>query len=81
MVEKISKKGKNKSGELSFEEALAGLERSVDALKSEGTTLENVIKSFDEGMAFYDRCEAILNEAAQKIEVCGMNGPKVEETV
>jgi exodeoxyribonuclease VII small subunit len=55
----------------SFEEALAGLERSVEALKGEGTTLESVIESFEEGMAFYNRCEAILNEAKQKIEILG----------
>jgi exodeoxyribonuclease VII small subunit len=56
---------------LSFELALAGLERSVDALKGDGTTLENVIKSFEEGMVFCNRCEAILGEARQKIEVYG----------
>ncbi|MDR2771446.1 MAG: exodeoxyribonuclease VII small subunit [Clostridiales Family XIII bacterium] len=55
----------------SFEEALAGLERSVEALKSEGTTLAGVVKSFEEGMAFYERCETVLNEAKQKIEVYG----------
>jgi exodeoxyribonuclease VII small subunit len=57
--------------ELSFEEALAGLEHSVDTLKGEGATLENVVKSFEEGMGFYSRCEAILNDAKQKIEVYG----------
>jgi exodeoxyribonuclease VII small subunit len=62
------------SGETSFEEALAGLERSVEALKGEGTTLESVVKSFEEGMAFYDRCDAILKEAKQKIEVYGKEG-------
>jgi exodeoxyribonuclease VII small subunit len=54
----------------SFEEALAGLERSVETLKNEGTTLAGIVKSFEEGMAFYERCETILREAKQKIEVC-----------
>jgi exodeoxyribonuclease VII small subunit len=56
---------------LSFEEALAGLERSAETLKGEGTTLENLVKSFEEGMAFYDRCEAVLSEAKQRIEIRG----------
>jgi exodeoxyribonuclease VII small subunit len=59
------------TGAPSFEEALAGLERSVEALKSDGTTLASVLKSFEDGMAFYNRCEAILDEAKQKIEVYG----------
>jgi exodeoxyribonuclease VII small subunit len=63
---------KNKK-EASFEEALAGLERAVESMKGEGTTLEGVIRNFEEGMSFYNRCEAILNEARQKIEVYGKN--------
>jgi exodeoxyribonuclease VII small subunit len=59
---------------LSFEDALAGLERSVETLRGEGTTLENVVKSFEEGMAHYARCEAILREAKQRIEICGKGG-------
>ncbi|MDR2089938.1 MAG: exodeoxyribonuclease VII small subunit [Clostridiales Family XIII bacterium] len=80
MTEKnVRKSGKEKAGAsagkaeaaLSFEEALAGLEGSVESLKSEGTTLESVIKSFEEGMAFYNRCEEMLKEAKQKIEIHG----------
>ena len=78
MAEKpASKDGKRKSGKAaeagqpSFEEALAGLERSVEALKDEGTTLASVVESFENGMAFYERCKAILDEAKQKIEVYG----------
>jgi exodeoxyribonuclease VII small subunit len=58
----------------SFEEALAGLERSVEALRGEGTTLDGLIENFKEGMAFYERCAAILEEARQTIEVCGGDG-------
>jgi exodeoxyribonuclease VII small subunit len=61
----------DKGGAPSFEEALAGLERSVEALKGEGTTLESVIGHFEEGMDFYKRCETMLNEAKQKIEIYG----------
>jgi exodeoxyribonuclease VII small subunit len=70
-VEKAEEKAPAGAGVLSFEEALSGLERSVDALKGEGTTLESLIKSFEEGMRFCNRCEAILSGAKQKIEVYG----------
>ncbi|MDR1247323.1 MAG: exodeoxyribonuclease VII small subunit [Clostridiales Family XIII bacterium] len=70
-VEKNENKMPADESALSFEDALAGLERSVDALKGDGATLENVVKSFEEGMRFYSRCEAILNETKQKIEVYG----------
>ncbi|MDR2296697.1 MAG: exodeoxyribonuclease VII small subunit [Clostridiales Family XIII bacterium] len=81
MTEKtMPKDGGRRSGKaakaraLSFEEALAGLERSVEALKGEGTTLAEVVDGFEEGMAFYERCKAILDEAKQKIEVYGKDG-------
>jgi exodeoxyribonuclease VII small subunit len=70
-AERPARADAEKTDEPSFEEALAGLERSVEALKGEGTTLESVVKSFEEGMTFYERCEAILREAKQKIEIYG----------
>ncbi|MDR1573836.1 MAG: exodeoxyribonuclease VII small subunit [Clostridiales Family XIII bacterium] len=67
-------KGEERSAAPSFEDALAGLERSVEALKGEGTTLEGVVKNFETGMAYYERCEAILREAKQKIAFYGKDG-------
>jgi exodeoxyribonuclease VII small subunit len=55
--------------DISFEEALRGLEQSVDALKSDSVTLEQALKSFEEGAAFYGRCESILRETRRKIEI------------
>ena len=54
---------------LSFEEALAGLEKSAEELRKEGTTLEEALKSFESGVEFYNHCNAILADAKQKIEV------------
>lgn len=54
---------------LSFEEALAGLEKSAEELRKEGTTLEEALKNFEQGVAFYNHCNAILADAKQKIEV------------
>lgn len=53
---------------MSFEEALAGLERSAEILKKDGTTLEEAMENFEKGVAYYRYCSEILSEAKQKIE-------------
>lgn len=59
----------DKNNELSFEEALEGLEKSAEALKKEGTTLEEAMNSFENGIGYYKRCTELLKEARQKIQV------------
>lgn len=54
---------------LSFEEALRQLEASAEMLKKEGVTLEEAMKSYEEGILHYNQCADILNEAKQKIEI------------
>lgn len=54
---------------ISFEEALAGLEKSSEDLKKDGTTLEEALKSFEKGIEFFKYCNDILEDAKQKIEV------------
>ncbi|WP_130863711.1 exodeoxyribonuclease VII small subunit [Bacilliculturomica massiliensis] len=54
---------------LSFEDALRGLEKAAEALKSEETTLEDAIRHYEEGVRFYECCSEILNAAKQKIQV------------
>lgn len=52
-----------------FEETLAKLEKSSENLKKENITLEEALKSFEEGIAYYDQCSKILNKAKQTIEI------------
>lgn len=54
---------------LSFEKALKGLESSVEALKSENTTLEEALVRFEEGMKYYEKCKEHLINANRKIQV------------
>ncbi len=56
-------------GNITFEEALAGLEKSAEALRKPGTALEDAMKSFENGLAYYKKCQSILNDAKQKIEI------------
>ncbi len=58
----------NQKKKMSFEEALAGLEKSADILKKDGTTLEAAIEGFEQGIEYYNYCNDMLNDAKQKIE-------------
>ncbi|MCI5897591.1 MAG: exodeoxyribonuclease VII small subunit [Anaerovoracaceae bacterium] len=53
---------------LSFEEALAELEKAVSDMKAEGVGLEESMKRFQEGMEYYKQCRELLDSAKQKIE-------------
>lgn len=53
---------------ITFEEALKKLEASSENLKKENVTLEEALKSFEEGIAYYNQCSEILNSAKQKID-------------
>ena len=64
---------------MTFEEALSGLEKSVEMLKNQDTALEAAIKSFEEGVACYDHCSEILKETKQKIEVYDRKSETTEE--
>ena len=55
--------------ELSFEEALAALEKAVSDLRSDNISLEDSMKVFEEGTKMYEKCESILKNVQQKIEV------------
>ncbi len=57
------------SNELKFEDALAALEHSVAELRKDNVSLEDSIRIFEEGTKLYEKCEAILNDVKQKIEV------------
>lgn len=53
---------------LTFEEALQNLEKSSESLKRDDISLEDALKNFEEGIAYYEQCSEILNNAKQKIE-------------
>lgn len=55
--------------ELSFEEALEKLELSAEQLRNEQVSLEDALKSFEEGIQYYNKCNDILKDAKQKIEL------------
>ncbi len=54
---------------LSFEAALKGLEDSLEAVKSDNTSLEELLVRFEEGMDYYEKCKEHLTAANKKIQV------------
>jgi exodeoxyribonuclease VII small subunit len=59
--------------ELSFEEALEKLESCADKISSKETTLEEAIAAYEEGAAYSERCDAILNNARRRIRRIGQD--------
>lgn len=56
------------AAKLSFEEALAELEKIVRQLESGGADLESSIHAYERGMALKKHCDARLKEAQGRIE-------------
>ncbi|MBE6031836.1 MAG: exodeoxyribonuclease VII small subunit [Firmicutes bacterium] len=59
--------------ELSFEEALGKLESAAEEIKKSDISLENAIQNFENGVKYYERCQQILKDAKQKIEIYDKN--------
>jgi len=55
------------SKNLTFEEALAGLEKAASDLSRSDVTLEETLKNFEQGIEYYNECNKILDSARQKI--------------
>ncbi|MBO9360987.1 MAG: exodeoxyribonuclease VII small subunit [Thermoflexus sp.] len=55
--------------ELTFEEALAELERIVRALEGGGLPLEEALTLYERGQALADRCQQLLQEARLRVRI------------
>lgn len=58
----------NDIASMSFEQAMAELDRVVEQLESGSAPLEQSIELYTRGTALKARCEALLKEAQAKIE-------------
>ena len=52
----------------SFEESLKQLEAASEKLKRQDVPLEEAIKSYKEGLKYYEQCRTILDDASAQIE-------------
>lgn len=55
--------------ELSFEQALARLTALVERLESGELPLEESVAAFEQGVELSRRCEALLDQAEQRLQV------------
>ncbi|SNB61569.1 exodeoxyribonuclease VII small subunit [Thermoflexus hugenholtzii] len=55
--------------ELTFEEALAELERIVRALEGGGLPLEEALALYERGQALAERCQRLLQEARLRVRI------------
>ncbi len=69
----IAKNLKAKISEMSFEEALARLEKIVEILSSDQINLEEMINLYQEGDILKQYCAKRLEEAKMKIEIITNN--------
>jgi exodeoxyribonuclease VII small subunit len=63
-----SKTIQKKVEELTYEEALAELEKLVSILEGEQSQLEDAIKLFERGQALASRCGVLLEAAELKVK-------------
>lgn len=68
---------------MSFEDALAELERIVQGLEGGKQRLEDAIGAYERGAALRTHCEAKLRQAEMRVEriVMGRAGPTIEAGV
>ncbi len=71
----VDKKDKNLSAP-SFESALSELEELVERMESGELSLEESLKSFEQGIALTRSCQQALSEAEQKVEILTSNDPE-----
>jgi len=60
--------------DMSFEEAMAGLEEVVGQLERGDVALEDSITLYERGAALKKRCEAKLKEAEEKVAAITLDG-------
>jgi exodeoxyribonuclease VII small subunit len=65
---KSSKQTEKPVGELTYEEALAELERIVEALEGEQGPLDEAIRLFERGQALVAHCGGLLEAAQLKVK-------------
>lgn len=63
-----------------FEKSIAELQDIVAQLEKGELSLENSLKQFEKGISIARKCQEILHDAEQKIEILSATKPPIEPT-
>jgi exodeoxyribonuclease VII small subunit len=63
---------------VAFETALAELEALVERMESGELSLEQSLKSFEQGVVLTQTCQKALADAEQKVSILTSNDPEAE---
>ncbi|MDQ6992006.1 MAG: exodeoxyribonuclease VII small subunit [Mariprofundus sp.] len=66
-------KSNKQATELSFEHSLAALTSLVEKLESGELSLENSVDAFEQGVKLSRRCESLLDDAEQRLQILNTN--------
>lgn len=74
---------KSPDNQLSFEDALAKLEKTIEQLESDDLTLDKSLQLFEEGIGLLRTCDTHLKKAKGKVTelLKGDNGEYVEKVL
>jgi len=65
---------------MSYEEALADLEKIVQALEKDQVNLDDSISLYERGQALVNHCAALLEKAELKLEQLKSELPEIDDT-
>jgi len=80
MLPGVSMENKTPIDQMSFEEALKRLEELVGKLERGELSLEESVRAFEEGVQLARRCEALLDQAEQKLKLLNDDGEEPLQT-
>ena len=69
MTEPKKDKAASQESDFDFEQAIEDLENLVSTMEDGELSLENSLKSFEEGIQLTRRCQTALNAAEQRVQV------------
>jgi exodeoxyribonuclease VII small subunit len=69
----------NPATDLSFEEAMAGLENIVEEMEGEQLPLEELIARYENGARLFKHCETVLTGARKRVELITLADREAEK--
>ena len=70
----------NPTTDLSFEDAMAGLENIVEEMEGEQLPLEELIARYENGARLLKHCDSVLTGARKRVELITLADQETEKT-